>query len=74
MSEHDPTIGIITQQAERPKYKPLTINVPFEVDTSDIEGMVFKETGWMAVAMLRPWVDAERKKEADRVPADSPPD
>ena len=44
-AKDDPTIGIITQQPESPKYKSLTIQVPNEVDTSEIEGVVFSEVG-----------------------------
>jgi len=70
--EHDPTIGSITRRQEKPKYKPLTINVPFETDTSEIEGVVFSEVGHIVVAMLRTWVDGQKKKESARVPKDSP--
>ena len=71
--EHDPNISIITQQPESSKYKPLTIYVPFETDTSEIEGVAFpSDMAEIATVMLRTAHDAARKKEADRVPADSP--
>ena len=41
--KHDPTRDIITQEEESPKYKPLTINVPQDVDTSDLEASIFPE-------------------------------
>ena len=34
-AKDDPTIGSITQQEEEPKYKPLTIQVPNEVERHD---------------------------------------
>jgi len=71
--EHDPTIGIIAQQPENSKYKPLTINVPFEIETSELEGMDCPS--WIAnvmTAMLREWSNIARGKEAARVLADSP--
>jgi len=70
--EHDPTIGIVTQRQEKPKYKSLNIQVPTELDTNDIDGVVFSEVGHIVVAMLRTWVDAQKKKESARVPKDSP--
>jgi len=71
--EHDPTIGIVTQRQERPKYKTLTIQVPEDTDTSGIEGVAFPaDMAEIATAMLRTAHNAARRKEADRVPADSP--
>jgi len=54
-------------------FKILTIQVPNEVDTSEIEGMrIPSDKARAAVVMLQFWRDIARKKEADLVPADSP--
>ena len=42
-AKDDPSANIITQQEESPKYKPLTINVPEDMDTSDLEASIFLE-------------------------------
>jgi len=54
---------------EESSYKVLTMQVPYATDTSEIEGAFLPS--W-CIAVVKPLVEGERKRESERVPQDSP--
>jgi len=57
------------EQGQTARYKSLTIRVPSDTDTLELEGNLFP--AWPLI-LLRSCVDRQRMLEADRVPQDSP--
>jgi len=59
----------INPDVEVGQSKSLTVLVPSETDTSEIEGAFLPS--W-CIAVVKPLIQGERKRESERVPADSP--